>query len=112
MDIKDFENVLEENESRLNERYDQIIYLHKRMRKRDKYITYIQNFNLGKDESKKFLSNIQKILNCSGSYKKDKSDEEFGSEKVYIIHGDHRDIIREILINEYKINSDNIKFSG
>ncbi len=112
MDIQDFENILKENENRLNEKYENIIYIHKRMRNGRKCMTYIQNFNLDKDESKKFLSNTQKILNSSGSYKTDKNDEEFSSEKVYIFNGDHRDKIKEILINEYKIDEENIKFSG
>jgi translation initiation factor 1 (eIF-1/SUI1) len=112
MDIQDFENILKENENRLNEKYENIIHLHKRMRNGRKCMTYIQNFKLDKEESKNFLSNVQKTLNSSGSYKIDKKDEDFSSEKVYIFNGDHQNKIKEILISEYKIDPENIKFSG
>ncbi len=112
MDFQEFENILKENENRLKDKLENNIYIHKRMRNGRKCITYIQNFKLDKDESKVFLSNVQKVLNSSGSYKTDKKDEEFSSEKVYIFNGDHRDKIKEILINEYKIDEENIKFSG
>ncbi len=110
MDIKEFENLLQENEKNLEKKYKDIIYIHRRKRNGTKYNTYLQNFNLDKEESKIFMSNIKEIINSSCSLKKDKEFDE--EKKVYIFNGDCQEIIKNILVKEYKIDEDRIKFSG
>ncbi len=84
MDIEEFENI----EKKLNEKYENIIYIHKRKRNGSKFITYVQNFNLNKEKSKKFLEIVKTKINSSGSYKVDKKEKDLSGEKVFIFNGD------------------------
>jgi translation initiation factor 1 (eIF-1/SUI1) len=110
IDIKEFDNLLKKNEEKIKEKYENLIYIHKRKRNGKKCITYLQNFHLDAEKHKKFMTNTQRIFQSSGSYKMNPEIDE--KECVYIFNGDFQDILKEILIIQYKIDKDRIKCTG
>ncbi len=110
MDIKEFDNLLKENEKKIEDKLKNMVCIHKRMRNGKKCNTYIQNFHLEKKEEKEFLSKMQTITCSSGSYKM--FSEIDPENKVFMFNGDCKDIVKDILMNEYHIKEDMIKFTG
>ncbi len=110
MDIKEFDNLLKENEKKIDDKIKNMVYIHKRMRNGKKCNTYIQNFHLEKKEEKEFLSKMQTITCSSGSYKM--YPEIDPENKVFMFNGDCIDIIKDILKNEYHIKEDMMKTTG
>ncbi len=119
MDIKDFGidtnfgidiDLVKENEKKLNDKFENIIHIRKVKRNNTKYITIVENFDLDKEEAKKFISMAQKVINSSGSFKIDKESNE--KKKVFIFNGDVQELIKKTIIEEYKIDENKIKFNG
>lgn len=78
----------------------------KQQRNGKKCNTYIENFadNLEKSDIKKFLRIIKKNKCCNGSYDSEK--------KIIQLQGDCVDFIKELIINQYDYNEDEITIKG
>lgn len=69
--------------------------------------TYIYNLNLDKDELKKHISAINKKKGCSGTIQKIPDNK---NETRLLFQGDHREFIKQYLIDNCDIDEDSIIF--
>lgn len=106
IDSFSFENdlVKEFNRSKFKPN-ETIIHIRLTTRKKDKYITSIENLP-DECDIKTFIKELKKKLSCNGCIKKD--DNKF----VIQLAGDHRDFIEEFLVNEKIATDDCIKVHG
>ena len=65
-----------------------------------KYITIIEDLN--SDLHKKFIKQSKKIFNTNG----------WVSNNIIYLNGDNRDKVKDLLINKYNIEDDNIYIHG
>ena len=78
----------------------------KQQRNGKKCNTYIENFtsNLEKSDIKKFIKTVKKNKCCNGSYDSEK--------KIIQLQGDCVNFVKELIINNYDYNQDEIIIKG
>ena len=79
------------------------------MQKRNgrKCFSIIKGLNLNEKELKKFVKSSRKVLSCNGHINKDDKDG-----IVVIFQGDHRQQLKQILIDQYEYDEDDIVLHG
>lgn len=93
----------------LDNKYSTDIHIHRQQNGRRK-LTILQGFTLSAEESKTFISSIKKKFGINGSIKKMTDID--ADNNVYIFSGDFREQIKTILIEQYNVSEDCIKYHG